>query len=154
MYLACKRVLDADKLQDSQRARDYVAEMQKWQMLDTRRLDWNRWVELAIEVVIDLPGTTAFLHRITAFANAATLGQWPYLFEECGVHLVFDLGSNEPVAVPEKRTVKFKVGRLMKQRLSDLTGVQVEDEAHDVAEMHEHDEEEENDTADQQEQGA
>ena len=60
----------------------------------------------------------------------------------------------EPVAVPEKRTVKFKVGRLMKQRLSDLTGAAVEDEAHDVAEMHEADEEEENDTADQQEQGA
>jgi integration host factor subunit beta len=28
----------------------------------------------------------------------------------------------EPVAVPEKRTVKFKVGRLMKQKLGDLTG--------------------------------
>ena len=28
----------------------------------------------------------------------------------------------EPVKVPEKRTVKFKVGRLMKQRLGDLTG--------------------------------
>ena len=27
----------------------------------------------------------------------------------------------EPVAVPEKRTVKFKVGRLMKQKLGDLT---------------------------------
>src|SRR5579863_4010080 len=32
----------------------------------------------------------------------------------------------EPVAVPEKRTVKFKVGRLMKQRLSDLTGAAVD----------------------------
>ncbi len=41
----------------------------------------------------------------------------------------------EPVAVPEKRTVKFKVGRLMKQRLSDLTGVPVDDEAGDVDEM-------------------
>src|SRR5581483_3767315 len=41
----------------------------------------------------------------------------------------------EPVAVPEKRTVKFKVGRLMKQRLSDLTGSAVDDEAGDVAEM-------------------
>src|SRR5438128_523194 len=41
----------------------------------------------------------------------------------------------EPVAVPEKRTVKFKVGRLMKQRLSDLTGTPVDDEAGDVAEM-------------------
>jgi DNA-binding protein HU-beta/integration host factor subunit beta len=42
-----------------------------------------------------------------------------------------------PVSVPEKRTVKFKVGRLMKQKLSDLTGVGVEDEAGEVAEMQE-----------------
>jgi integration host factor subunit beta len=28
----------------------------------------------------------------------------------------------EPVAVPEKQTVKFKVGRLMKQRLARMTG--------------------------------
>src|SRR5208282_5262706 len=41
----------------------------------------------------------------------------------------------EPVAVPEKRTVKFKVGRLMKQKLSDLTGVKIDDEAGDVVEM-------------------
>ena len=41
----------------------------------------------------------------------------------------------EPVEVPEKRTVKFKVGRLMKQRLSALTGVAIDDEAGDVAEM-------------------
>ena len=41
----------------------------------------------------------------------------------------------EPVAVPEKRTVKFKVGRLMKQRLGDLTGVAIDDEAGDVDEM-------------------
>jgi integration host factor subunit beta len=41
----------------------------------------------------------------------------------------------EPVAVPEKRTVKFKVGRLMKQRLGELTGVAIDDEAGDVAEM-------------------
>ena len=41
----------------------------------------------------------------------------------------------EPVDVPEKRTVKFKVGRLMKQRLSDLTGAQIDDEANDIAEM-------------------
>jgi integration host factor subunit beta len=41
----------------------------------------------------------------------------------------------EPVAVPEKRTVKFKVGRLMKQKLGDLTGAAVEDEAGDVKEM-------------------
>src|SRR5947209_10320194 len=43
----------------------------------------------------------------------------------------------EPVAVPEKRTVKFKVGRLMKQRLSDLTGAAVDDEASDINEMDE-----------------
>lgn len=41
----------------------------------------------------------------------------------------------EPVEVPEKRTVKFKVGRLMKQRLSELSGAQIDDEAADVAEM-------------------
>jgi CheY-like chemotaxis protein len=50
VYLACKRVLDTDKLQESRRARDYVAEMQRWQALDTRRLDWEGWVELAVEV--------------------------------------------------------------------------------------------------------
>ena len=41
----------------------------------------------------------------------------------------------EPVAVPEKRTVKFKVGRLMKQHLGDVTGAAIDDEAGDVAEM-------------------
>lgn len=41
----------------------------------------------------------------------------------------------QPVEVPEKRTVKFKVGRLMKEKLGDLTGVAIEDEAGDVAEM-------------------
>src|SRR5262249_37003586 len=49
----------------------------------------------------------------------------------------------EPVAVPEKRTVKFKVGRLMKQRLSDLTGSAVDDEAGDVADITEEGAEEE-----------
>jgi len=39
----------------------------------------------------------------------------------------------EPVAVPEKRTVKFKVGRLMKQKLASLTGAEVDDEAADIA---------------------
>src|SRR5438270_14058885 len=47
----------------------------------------------------------------------------------------------EPVEVPEKRTVKFKVGRLMKQKLADMTGVAIDDEAGDVAEMNDaHDE--------------
>jgi integration host factor subunit beta len=41
----------------------------------------------------------------------------------------------QPVAVPEKRTVKFKVGRLMKQQLGDLTGVHIDDEAADVADI-------------------
>src|SRR3984885_503192 len=41
----------------------------------------------------------------------------------------------EPVEVPEKRTVKFKVGRLMKAKLAGLTGVEVDDEAGDVADM-------------------
>src|SRR6202167_4889073 len=41
----------------------------------------------------------------------------------------------EPVEVPEKRTVKFKVGRLMKQRLANLTGAAVDDDAGDVADM-------------------
>jgi integration host factor subunit beta len=50
----------------------------------------------------------------------------------------------EPVAVPEKRTVKFKVGRLMKQKLMELTGVTVDDEANDIAEMPEGADEDEN----------
>src|SRR5688572_20943634 len=40
----------------------------------------------------------------------------------------------EPVAVPEKRTVKFKVGRLMKQKLGEMTGAAIDDEASDIAE--------------------
>src|SRR5687767_8425256 len=41
----------------------------------------------------------------------------------------------QPVEVPEKRTVKFKVGRLMKQKLAGLTGSAIDDEAGDVDEM-------------------
>ena len=48
----------------------------------------------------------------------------------------------EPVEVPEKRTVKFKIGRLMKAKLSGMTGVAIDDEAGDVADMNEdHDDE-------------
>src|SRR3954453_15747636 len=43
----------------------------------------------------------------------------------------------EPVEVPEKRTVKFKVGRTMKQRLAGLSGVPIDDDAGDIAEMEE-----------------
>ncbi|MBC8106037.1 MAG: integration host factor subunit beta [Anaerolineae bacterium] len=50
----------------------------------------------------------------------------------------------EPVAVPEKRTVKFKVGRLMKQRLAEISGVAIDDEAGDIAEMSESEVEEDN----------
>src|SRR5438309_10216657 len=48
----------------------------------------------------------------------------------------------EPVEVPEKRTVKFKVGRLMKQKLGDLTGSAIDDEAGDIGEMPDAEEEE------------
>ena len=41
----------------------------------------------------------------------------------------------EPVEVPPKRTVKFKVGRLMKQRLGEMTGAAIDDEAGDIDEM-------------------
>src|ERR1700712_1545426 len=41
----------------------------------------------------------------------------------------------EPVEVPEKRTVKFKVGRLMKQKLAGMTGAAIDDEAGDIDEM-------------------
>src|SRR5688572_2748706 len=54
----------------------------------------------------------------------------------------------EPVEVPPKRTVKFKVGRLMKQRLGELTGAAIDDEAADIDEMpdaEEHDDHDEND---------
>jgi integration host factor subunit beta len=63
----------------------------------------------------------------------------------------------EPVEVPEKRTVKFKVGRLMKQRLAELSGVTIEDEAADVADMAhqpiEDDEDEEEQTETEQHRG-
>ena len=50
VFLACKRVFDSQKLQGSQRARDYVGEMQRWQTLDFRGLDWAGWVEVATDV--------------------------------------------------------------------------------------------------------
>lgn len=55
----------------------------------------------------------------------------------------------EPVAVPEKRTVKFKVGRLMKQRLGDMTGAAIDDEAADVDEMTETDADHDHDNHDE-----
>src|SRR3954462_12043241 len=60
----------------------------------------------------------------------------------------------EPVEVPEKRTVKFKVGRLMKQRLAEMTGAAIDDEAGDIAEMPENggDDDDVADTEEQQTQ--
>jgi len=49
----------------------------------------------------------------------------------------------EPVEVPAKRTVKFKVGRLMKQKLASVSGEHIDDEADDVEEMSESGEDEE-----------
>jgi integration host factor subunit beta len=52
----------------------------------------------------------------------------------------------EPVEVPEKRTVKFKVGRLMKQKLAGMTGAAIDDEAGDIDDMNEdHDDDNDND---------
>src|SRR5213592_1138520 len=51
----------------------------------------------------------------------------------------------EPVEVPEKRTVKFKVGRLMKQKLAGMTGAAIDDEAGDIDEMNDEDHDEEGD---------
>ena len=45
----------------------------------------------------------------------------------------------EPVEVPEKRTVKFKVGRLMKQRLAGIAGGEIEDDDAEMAETGEDD---------------
>src|SRR3954454_5570105 len=49
--------------------------------------------------------------------------------------------SLEPVAVPEKRTVKCRERSLMKKRLAEISGVAIDDEAGDVAEMTEAEEE-------------
>lgn len=51
----------------------------------------------------------------------------------------------EPVEVPEKRTVKFKVGRLMKQKLAGMTGAAIDDEASDIDDMSDDAHDEDND---------
>lgn len=50
VFLACKRVCDASKLQDQQRAKEYAEEMRRWQTMDLRGLDWRGWAELAADV--------------------------------------------------------------------------------------------------------
>src|SRR5689334_25283490 len=54
----------------------------------------------------------------------------------------------EPVEVPEKRTVKFKVGRLMKQKLAGMTGVVIDDEAGDIDDMSDEPDDDDNDDSD------
>jgi len=44
----------------------------------------------------------------------------------------------QPVDVPQKFTVKFKVGRLMKQKLIAMTGAAIDDEATEVADIADH----------------
>ncbi len=46
IFLALKRLLDADQLQDSQRTRDYVAELNRLRSESTAGLDWRGWVDL------------------------------------------------------------------------------------------------------------
>ena len=50
VFLACKKAVESGRILESQRARDYVGDMQRWQMLDLRRLDWRGWTELAVDV--------------------------------------------------------------------------------------------------------
>ena len=66
------------------------------------------------------------------------------LYPRGTVRKVFRSAVFYVVLDPEKRTVKFKVGRLMKQRLATLTGAAIDDEAADVADMSEHSNDDEN----------
>jgi CheY-like chemotaxis protein len=50
VFLALKRVLESDRIQDTARTRDYVGEMQRWQGLDRREFRWEDWVSLAVDV--------------------------------------------------------------------------------------------------------
>lgn len=53
----------------------------------------------------------------------------------------------QPVDVPEKRAVKFKIGRLMREKLIAMTGGAIEDEASDVADMPDTPEEDDQETS-------
>ena len=46
IYLALKRLLEADRLQESQRARNYVAELARLRMDSSEGLDWRGWIDL------------------------------------------------------------------------------------------------------------
>ena len=46
IYLAVKRLLEADRLQESRRARDYVAELARLRAESAGGLDWQGWIDL------------------------------------------------------------------------------------------------------------
>ena len=50
VFLAIKKAIESGRILESQRARDYVVDMQHWQMLDQRRLDWRGWSDLAVDL--------------------------------------------------------------------------------------------------------
>jgi integration host factor subunit beta len=57
-----------------------------------------------------------------------------------------------PVQVPEKRTVKFKLGRMMKKKLGELTGAAIDDDAADLDDMDESSDGEDADEKDEAEE--
>jgi CheY-like chemotaxis protein len=50
IFLSVKKVFEAQDLQRTQGARDYVQHAQKLALLDTGRLDWRGWIDLAAEM--------------------------------------------------------------------------------------------------------
>jgi len=46
IFLALKRLLEADRLQESRRARDYVAELARLRSESAGGLDWRGWIDL------------------------------------------------------------------------------------------------------------
>jgi len=50
IFLAVKKVFESQGLVRSQAARDYVSHVQKLAMLDSGRLDWREWIEVATEI--------------------------------------------------------------------------------------------------------
>ncbi len=46
IFLALKRLLESDRLQESRRARDYVAELARLRVESAGGLDWRGWVDL------------------------------------------------------------------------------------------------------------
>jgi CheY-like chemotaxis protein len=46
IFLALKRILESDRLQESRRARDYVAELARLRAESASGLDWRGWIDL------------------------------------------------------------------------------------------------------------